>query len=83
MRTCSSCGDSHDFEVVAEGDMERTFDYGAAWEGLRLMCPACGAYQRTSYASVALVADPANGIPGYRICAVVGGGSGMVVRLAR
>jgi crossover junction endodeoxyribonuclease RuvC len=50
MRTCASCGDTHEHEVVAPGDLERSFDFRAEWQGLRLLCPACGALQRVSFA---------------------------------
>ncbi|HTK33742.1 MAG TPA: hypothetical protein VL358_00470 [Caulobacteraceae bacterium] len=79
MRTCSSCGDCYAYEVVAPGDLERTFDFEAEWQGLRLLCPACGALQRVSFAPVALSNQPAPGLPeGLRVHAVVGPGAEVV-----
>ena len=79
MRTCISCGDSHAFEVVADGDLERSFDYDAEWRGLRLLCPACGTLQRVSFAPVALSNQPVPGLPeGLRVHAMVGSGPEVV-----
>ena len=79
MRTCSSCGDSFAHEVVAHGDLERSFDFEAEWEGLRLLCPSCGAVQRVSFAPLALTNTPVPGLPeGLRVHALVGQGPQVV-----
>jgi hypothetical protein len=79
MRICSSCGDSCGYQVVAHGDLERSFDFATEWQGLRLLCPACGALQRVSFAPVALSNQPLPGLPdGYRVHAVVGQGPEVV-----
>jgi hypothetical protein len=78
MRVCTSCGDRHAYEVVADGDLERTYDFKAEWQGLRLLCPACGALQRVSFDTVALADLPVPGRPDLRIRAVAG--RGLVVK---
>jgi hypothetical protein len=79
MRTCSSCNAEYDFQVVAPGDLERSFDFEAEWQGLRLLCPSCGALQRVSFAPVALSNEPLPGAPeGLRVHAVVGPGPEVV-----
>ena len=79
MRTCSSCGDSYQYQVIADGDFERSFDFEAEWRGLRLLCPACGALQRVSFAPLSLSNQPAPWLPdGLRVHAVVGQGPEVV-----
>ena len=79
MRACSSCGEAHAFQVVAPGDLERSFDFQMEWQGLRLLCPTCGALQRVSFAPLALTNQPIPGMPaGLRVHAVVGQGPEVV-----
>jgi hypothetical protein len=79
MRTCASCGDTHEHEVVAPGDLERSFDFRAEWQGLRLLCPACGALQRVSFAPLALSNQTVPGLPdGMEVRAVVSQGAEVV-----
>ena len=79
MRTCSSCGDSYAYQLVAAGDLERSFDFEAEWQGLRLLCPACGAVQRVSFGTVALTNRSVPGLPeGMRLRAVIGSGPEVV-----
>jgi hypothetical protein len=53
-RVCQHCGAAHDYALLADGDLARTYDYGARWEGLRFLCPTCGEVQKVSFAPVSL-----------------------------
>ncbi len=84
MRVCQHCGDSFSYAVAAPGDFERTFDFQAEWQGIRLLCPGCGEVQRVSFAPVTLTnAAPARLPPGMRVHAVVGTGPEIVPLPAR
>ena len=84
-RPCSSCGATYGYSVVAAGDFERSFDYQAEWQGLRLLCPGCGALQRVSFAPLALTnqAPPGAKLGDLRVHAVVQPGPEVVPFRAR
>ena len=79
-KPCSSCGEHYGYSIVARGDFERSFDYAAEWQGLRLLCPGCGALQRVSFASLTLTNQPLPGVDAdtLRVHAVVGSGPEVV-----
>lgn len=78
-RACSSCGESYPVSTLAEGDLERAFDFSRPWQGLRILCRGCGAVQRTSFGRVALTnRAPFPLPPNLRVMAVVSGGPEVV-----
>lgn len=80
MRTCSSCGDTYRYNVIADGDLERSFDFKAEWQGLRLLCPHCGALQRVSFGRLSLSNERVAGLPeDWRVHAVVSQGPEVVL----